>query len=181
MARGVNKVTLIGNLGDDPETKWTRNDTCVVTLRLATTAVWKDRDGNKQENTEWHRVTAFGKQAEVIDEYSRKGDQLYIEGRLHYDKYDDKEGITRYTTDIILEEFQFLNSKRDGEGSRGSSSSSRSSRRDDRDDDRRESRSSRSERPARQERPKQEDPLPGEDPGNETTRPEDFADDDIPF
>lgn len=177
MARGVNKVTLIGNLGDDPETKWTRNDTCVVTLRLATTAVWKDRDGNKQENTEWHRVTAFGKQAEVIDEYSRKGDQLYIEGRLHYDKYDDKEGITRYTTDIILEEFQFLNSKKDDRDDRRSSSSRRD--RDDRDD-RRESRSERP-RSEKQQRPRQEDPLPGEDPGNETTRPEDFADDDIPF
>lgn len=180
MARGVNKVILIGNLGDDPDTRWTRNDKCVVQLRIATTAVWKDGEGNKQERTEWHRVVAFGKQAEVIDEYSRKGDQLYIEGHLHYDKYDDKDGVTRYTTDIVVDEFQFLASKKDDRDDRRSSSRSRD--RDDRDDRRESSprREERSEREPRREAPpkndRQSDPLP-----QERTDGDDFADDDIPF
>lgn len=159
MARGVNKVILVGNLGDDPETTYTRNEKAVCRIRLATTAVWKDDKGNKQERTEWHRCVAFGKAGEIIDEYAEKGSQLYIEGHIRYDKY-EKDGITRYTTDIIIDEFQFLG----GGGNRD--------RRDDRDD-REERRSSRSEKPRKQDK----DPLPSERDDNEAQ----FEDDDIPF
>lgn len=119
MARGINKVILVGNLGNDPETKYTQGGMAVTKVSLATTSVRKDRDGNTQERTEWHRVTFFGKLGEIAGEYLRKGSQVYVEGSIRYDKYTDKEGIERYTTDIIADEMQMLGGRGDSGGGGG--------------------------------------------------------------
>lgn len=107
MARGVNKVILVGNLGNDPEVKYTQGGMAITTLSLATTSVRKDRDGNQQEKTEWHRVKLFGKLGEIAGEYLKKGRQVYIEGRLEYGSY-DKDGVKHYTTDIVADEMQMI-------------------------------------------------------------------------
>ena len=109
MARGVNKVILIGTLGADPETRYGTNGNCIATLRLATNESWTDKNtGEKQERTEWHRVKLFGRTAEIASEYLRKGKQVYIEGKLRTDKYTDKDGIERYSTDIVGDELHLL-------------------------------------------------------------------------
>jgi single-strand DNA-binding protein len=113
MARGINKVILVGNLGNDPETKYTQGGMAITTLSLATTSVRKDRDGNTQEKTEWHRVKLFGKLGEIAGEYLRKGRQVYIEGRLEYGSY-EKDGVKHYTTDIIADEMQMLGGRAEG-------------------------------------------------------------------
>jgi len=108
MARGVNKVILIGNLGNDPDTRYTQSGMAVTRISLATTTVRKDRDGNTQERTEWHRVVFFGKLGEIANQYLRKGQPVYIEGSLRYDKYTGKDGTEKYTTDIVADEMQML-------------------------------------------------------------------------
>lgn len=115
MARGVNKVILLGNLGNDPEIKYTQGGMAIGTLSVATTFSRKDKDGNFQEKTEWHRVKLFGKTAEVAGEYLKKGRQVYIEGRIEYGSY-EKDGVKHYTTDIIGEDMQMLGG---GDGQRG--------------------------------------------------------------
>lgn len=123
MARGVNKVILLGNLGNDPETQYLQSGTAVTKLSIATSESWKDKDGNKQERTEWHRVCAFGKLAEIMGEYLKKGSKVYIEGSLRTNKW-EKEGQTHYTTEIIASELQMLDSKGDsGAQSSGNSAS----------------------------------------------------------
>ena len=107
MARGVNKVILVGNLGNDPDVKYTQGGMAITTLSVATTSVRKDRDGNQQEKTEWHRVKLFGKLGEIAGEYLKKGRQVYIEGRLEYGSY-EKDGVKHYTTDIVADEMQML-------------------------------------------------------------------------
>lgn len=108
MARGVNKVILVGNVGNDPETKYTQGGMAIAAVSLATTSVRKDRDGNTQEQTQWHRVKAFGKLAEIIAEYVRKGSQIYVEGSIKYDKYTGNDGVEKHYTEIIADEVQFL-------------------------------------------------------------------------
>ena len=109
MARGVNKVILIGNLGADPETRYTGSGTAITSLRLATSESWTDKSsGEKQERTEWHRVKLFGRLAEIAGEYLKKGRQVYIEGSLRTDKYTDKEGVERYSTEIRGDRMQML-------------------------------------------------------------------------
>ena len=109
MARGVNKVILIGTCGADPETRYGANGNAITTLRLATNESWTDKvTGEKQERTEWHRVKLFGRTAEIASEYLRKGKSVYIEGKLRTEKYTDKDGIERYSTDIVGDELQLL-------------------------------------------------------------------------
>ena len=109
MARGVNKVIIVGNLGADPETRYTSSGTAITSLRIATSEQWTDKQsGERQERTEWHRVKLFGKLAEISGEYLKKGRQVYIEGSLRTDKYTDKDGVERYSTDIIANEMQML-------------------------------------------------------------------------
>ena len=109
MARGLNKVMLIGNLGADPEMRYTGNGNAVGNVRLATAESWRDREsGEQQERTEWHRVIFFGRLAEIVGEYLRKGSQIYIEGRLQTRKWQDREGNDRYTTEIVASEMQML-------------------------------------------------------------------------
>jgi single-strand DNA-binding protein len=108
MARGVNKVILVGNLGNDPEVKYTQAGMAITTLSLATTSVRKDKDGNQQERTEWHRVKLFGKLGEIAGEYLKKGRQVYIEGSIRYDKFTGQDGVEKYFTDIVADEMQML-------------------------------------------------------------------------
>jgi single-strand DNA-binding protein len=109
MARGVNKVTLIGNLGNDPEVRYGKNGNAIANISLATAESWRDKDsGEQQERTEWHRVVFFGRLAEIVSEYLHKGSQVYVEGRLQTNKWQDKEGNDRYTTQIVANEMQML-------------------------------------------------------------------------
>lgn len=118
MARGVNKVILIGNLGQDPELRYTGSGTAVCNMRLATTETYKDRDGNMVENTEWHNVVAWSRLAEICGEYLKKGSQVYFEGQLQTRQWEDKDGNTRYTTEVKVREMTMLGG-RDSGGSGG--------------------------------------------------------------
>ena len=119
MARGINKVILVGNLGNDPEVRYTTSGTAIASLSIATSESWTDKQsGEKQERTEWHRVKMFGRLAEIAGEYLKKGRQVYIEGSLRTDKYTDKAGVEKYSTDIIASEMQMLGGN-EGGGSGG--------------------------------------------------------------
>jgi len=120
----VNKVILIGNLGRDPETRYMSNGDAVTNIALATTEVWKDKNGEKQEKTEWHRVTFYRKLAEIAGEYLKKGRPVYVEGRLETRKWTDKNGVDRYTTEIIATDMKMLGN-RPGSGSDSFDSSDR--------------------------------------------------------
>ncbi len=111
----VNKVILMGNLGRDPEVRYAPSGAAVCNVSIATTRQWKDKSGERKEETEWHRVVFYDRLAEIAGEYLKKGRPVYVEGRLKYGKYTDKEGVERYTTDIIATEMQLLGS-RDGAG-----------------------------------------------------------------
>ena len=104
----VNKVIIVGNLGADPEMRYLPSGEAVANLRVATTDVWKDKDGNKQEATEWHRISFFGRQAEVCGQYLKKGSQIYVEGSIRTRKWQDKEGQDRYTTEVRGDRMQML-------------------------------------------------------------------------
>jgi single-strand DNA-binding protein len=121
MARGINKVILIGHLGADPETRAMPSGMTVANMRLATTESWKDKQsGEQQERTEWHNVALFGRLGEIAAEYLRKGSQVYIEGRLRTRKWQDKEGRDRYTTEIVANEMQMLGGRGGAGGGGGS-------------------------------------------------------------
>jgi single-strand DNA-binding protein len=196
MSRGVNKVIIVGNLGDDPDVKYTGNGTAIATISVATSEKWTDKDGEQQERTEWHRIKFFGRLAEVVGEYLKKGRQVYVEGRLQTDKWTDKDGVDRYTTNIIANEMQMLGGNPGGErgggqqqqrSSGGSSNNQRTqnrgqqSRGSDTGDDRpaQQGQSNARERAAaaaaagRQDRPPQQSDQQQRDAG--------FDDDDIPF
>ena len=121
MARGVNKVIIVGTLGNDPEVKYSASGSAIANLSVATSEQWKDKQtGEKKEQTEWHRVVIFGKLAEVAAEYLRKGSQVYIEGQLRTRKWSDSNGLDRYTTEIVIPQMggvmQMLGGKRDDSG-----------------------------------------------------------------
>jgi len=109
--RGVNKALIIGSVGKDPEVRATAGGDCIVNFSVATSESWKDKQGNKQESTEWHRVSAFGKLAEIIRDYVVKGSKVYIEGKIKTRKWQDKDGKDQYTTEIVANELQMLDSK----------------------------------------------------------------------
>ena len=165
MARGINKVILVGNLGNDPETRYTQGGMAITRISLATTSVRKDKDGNQQERTEWHRVVFFGKLGEIAGEYLRKGSSVYVEGSIRYDKYTGQDGQEKYSTDIIADEMQMLGGREGGGGGAGGG-----------------------DRPARAPRQDygnqgggggQRRPAPA--PASQPAPMDDFADDDIPF
>ena len=117
---GVNKVILIGNLGNDPDMRYMPNGEPVANISIATSETWNDKNtGEKREKTEWHRVVAYRRTAEVIGQYTRKGSKLYVEGRLQTRKWTDQSGQQRYTTEIIADNIQMLDSRSGGEGSFG--------------------------------------------------------------
>lgn len=122
MARGVNKVILIGNLGADPESRSTASGSTIVSMNLATSESWIDKaSGEKRERTEWHRVKVFGKLGEICQQYLSKGQQVYIEGSIRTDKFTGKDGVEKYFTEIIANEMQMLGGRGDGGGNRQSS------------------------------------------------------------
>jgi len=112
MARGVNKVTLIGNIGADPDLRYMPNGNAPRTLSLATSESWKDKQtGERQERTEWHRVVCFNRLGEIAGEYVKKGSKLYVEGSIRTRKWKDQQGVDRYTTEIVASDIQMLDSK----------------------------------------------------------------------
>lgn len=118
MARGVNKVILVGNLGKDPESRYLASGAAVSNITIATSEGWKDKQTNEmKERTEWHNVVFFGKLAEIAGEYLRKGSQVYVEGSLRTRKWQDRDGNDRYTTEIVASDMQMLGSRQSGGGS----------------------------------------------------------------
>jgi len=112
MARGINKVILVGNLGNDPEVRYTPSGGAVANITIATSETWKDKNsGQKQEKTEWHRVVMFNRLGEIAGEYLKKGSKVYVEGKLQTRKWQDKNGQDRYTTEIVANEMQMLDSR----------------------------------------------------------------------
>ena len=128
MARGVNKVILIGNLGQDPEVKYMPNGGAVTNVTIATSESWKDKNtGEQQDKTEWHRVVFFRRLAEIVGEYLKKGSKVYIEGKLQTRKWQDQSGADRYTTEIVANEMQMLDSRGGGGDFKPSSNQASSS------------------------------------------------------
>ena len=123
----VNKVILVGNLGRDPETRYMPDGGAITNVSIATTDKWKDKSGEMQEKTEWHRVAFFGKLAEIAGEYLKKGSQVYVEGRLQTRKWQDKDGQDKYTTEIVANVMQMLGSRAGG-GDRDTSGGARTER-----------------------------------------------------
>jgi single-strand DNA-binding protein len=115
-SRGVNKVILVGNLGKDPEVRYTGSGVAVATFSVATNDSWKDSDGNTQDRTEWHNVVAWRKLAEICGQYLKKGGKIFLEGRLQYRTYDDKNGVKRYVTEIVMNEMVMLDSRGSSSG-----------------------------------------------------------------
>ena len=111
MSRSVNKAILIGNLGKDPELKYTSSGVAVCTFSVATSESWKDADGNQKEQTQWHNLVAWKRLAEVCSEYLKKGGKVYIEGRIQYRTYDGKDGVKRYVTEIVVDQLVMLDSR----------------------------------------------------------------------
>ena len=117
MARGINKVILVGNLGNDPEVRATTSGSRVATISIATSESWTDKTtGQKQEKTEWHRVVFFNRLAEIVEQYLKKGSQVYVEGRLQTRKWQDKDGQDKYTTEVVANEMQMLGGRGEGGG-----------------------------------------------------------------
>ena len=171
MARGINKVILVGNLGADPETRYTTSGGAVTNIRIATSEQWRDKQtGENQERTEWHRVVLFGKLGEIAGEYLKKGRQVYIEGSLRTNKYTDKDGVERYTTDIVANEMQMLGGMGGGGGEGGYS------RGGDEGGGARGGGYARGERSSAARPPRQDAPAPAAPPVADP-----FEDDDIPF
>lgn len=133
MARGINKVILIGNLGNDPEVRYTPNGSAVANITLATSTSWRDKQtGELQERTEWHRIAFFNRLAEIVGEYLHKGSKIYVEGSLRTRKWQDKTtGADRYTTEIIANEMQMLDSRGNSNNANGSGYQSNTSRNSD--------------------------------------------------
>lgn len=123
MARGVNKVILVGHLGADPEMKYTPAGTPLCTFSMATSESFKDRNGNQQEKTEWHRVVVWARLAEICGQYLAKGRQVYVEGKITTRSWEDQQGQTRYMTEIVAREVQFLGNQSEGSGARTGSQS----------------------------------------------------------
>ena len=117
--RGVNKVILVGNLGNDPEVRYMPNGNAVANLSLATSESWKDQQGQVQERTEWDRLTMYRRLAEIAGEYLKKGSQIYVEGKLQTRKWQDQQGQDRYTTEIIVDQMQMLGGREGGQGGQG--------------------------------------------------------------
>ena len=160
MARGINKVILVGNLGADPDTRYMPSGKAVTNIRVATSESWKDKQtGDMQERTEWHSIVMYDKLGEIAAEYLRKGSQVYIEGKIRTRKWQDKEGKDRYTTEIIADQMQMLGGRGGGAGASGEP---------------REPRSTSRQAPASEDRPERSTAPVDEAGGGE-------FDDDIPF
>ena len=161
--KGVNKVILVGNLGNDPEVRYMPNGNAVANLSLATSESWKDQQGQKQERVEWHRLTMYRKLAEIAGEYLRKGSQIYVEGKLQTRKWTDNNGQDKYTTEVIVDQMQMLGggNNNGGQANQGSHHQNRSQQ---------------NQHPKNQGAPNQQ-----QAPQNQNGEPDFDFDDDIPF
>jgi single-strand DNA-binding protein len=149
----INKVFILGRLGQDPETRYMTNGDAVTNLSIATSRYWKDKDGEKKEETEWHRCAAFGRTAEVAGEYLAKGVLVHVEGHLKTRKWEDKEGVTKYSTEIIVDQLTFVEKRGAGKDDDDDDRGKGRGRPRERDNDRRPSRDrERDERPSRRDR-----------------------------
>lgn len=113
-SRGINKVILVGNLGQDPEVRYMPNGNAVANFSIATSESWKDQQGQQQERTEWHKITVYRRLAEIVGEYLKKGSQVYLEGKLQTRKWQDQQGNDRYTTEVICDQMQMLGGRNEG-------------------------------------------------------------------
>jgi len=164
MARGINKVILVGNLGGDPETRYTANGAAITNITVATSESWRDKQtGETQERTEWHRVVFFNRLAEIAGEYLRKGRQVYIEGSLRTRKWQGQDGQDRWTTEIVANEMQMLGNRGDDAGSRPSGGGG-----------------FRDQRSAQQQQPQQQSSQQNQE-SQQPAAEDGFTDDDIPF
>lgn len=169
MARGVNRVTLIGNLGQEPELRYTGSGTAVCNMRLATNESYTNRDGEEVQRTEWHRIVAWGRLGEICNEYLEKGSQVYFEGSLQTNSWEDRDGNTRETTEIRAQEVMFLDSNRQGASEGGGFSQERSHQEEDFDQ-------------TRQQQPAEPSDPSGSQSGQSGGDEETFEpDDDLPF
>ena len=134
MAGYLNKALVIGNLGEDPEMRYTQSGQAVVNFSVATNRRWTDSNGEQQEETDWHRIVAWGKQAESVDQYLSKGSSVYVEGRMQTRSYEDREGVTRYVTEIVAMVVQFLDRRNNGGGNENGGTGQSSSQDDNPDD-----------------------------------------------
>ena len=181
MARGVNKVILVGNCGQDPETKFTAGGAAIANLSIATSETWKDKQtGQPQERTEWHRVVFFGRLAEIVGEYVRKGSKVYVEGALRTRKWQDQSGQDRYTTEIVANEMQLLDSRNGDSSNSGADNSGPGYQNNDGSG---YSNNARPAAPSAPSRPQQASPAPAAAPKPQYSAPPamDSFDDDIPF
>ncbi|MDA3902991.1 MAG: single-stranded DNA-binding protein [Desulfuromusa sp.] len=159
----VNKVILVGNLGKDPDLRYTPSGTAVATFSLATTERYKDRDGNKQEKTEWHNIVAWRQLAEICGKYLHKGKQIYIEGKIQNRSYDDRDGNKRYISEVVVDQMQMLGGRDDNQGGGGGAGAGKSSN------------------PGAQSYNKGQDDSSGQQKGGGFEEPEFNPDDEIPF
>lgn len=157
-SKGINKVILVGNLGDAPEVKFMQNGNAVCNFSVATSESWKDQQGNAQERTEWHKITMYRKLAEIAGEYLKKGSQVYLEGKLQTRKWQDQSGNDRYTTEVICDQMQMLGSRDGGQQRQQGQSNSQGYASDGR-------------QYGSNQAPQQRAPIP----------PQDIIDDDLPF
>ncbi|AMO67197.1 single-stranded DNA-binding protein [Zhongshania aliphaticivorans] len=179
MARGINKVILVGNLGQDPETRYMPSGGAVTNVTIATSETWKDKQsGQPQERTEWHRVVFFNRLAEIAGEYLKKGSKVYVEGSLRTRKWQNKEGVDQYTTEIVAAEMQML----DGRGGAGGGASGGASNYDDGGYGQQQAPQAQAAAPApRRAPPPQQNRAPAAAPAQNPPAGFDDFDDDIPF
>ena len=176
MARGINKVILVGNLGNDPETRYSQSGSAITTISVATSESWKDKNGEQQERTEWHRVKFFGRLAEIAGEYLKKGRPVYVEGRLKTRKWQDKDGKDNYTTEIVAEQMQLLGGREGGGGGGGGYGGGQGGNPEDYSQEAPSAPSRPAARPAAAQRP-----APAPAPTQKSSTGFDDMDDDIPF
>ncbi|MEX1222900.1 MAG: single-stranded DNA-binding protein [Idiomarina sp.] len=179
-SRGINKVILIGNLGADPEIRYTQNSTAIANLSIATSETWKDKQtGEQREQTEWHRCVAYRRLAEIAGEYLKKGSKIYVEGRLQTRKWQGQDGVERYTTEIVINELQMLDGRPGGQqGNYGNQPSNQGQGAP--------AQSRPQQAPAQQsggyqQQPQQPQQRPAQQPEPEPFSPDNDFDDDIPF
>jgi len=172
-SRGINKVIIVGNLGQDPEVRYTPAGKGVANLTIATSETWKDQSGQLQEKTEWHRVVLFGKLAEIAGQYLKKGSQVYIEGKLQTRKWQDQQGQDRYTTEVVVDPFNgVMQMLGGGSGADGGQHSGGNQRGQQPSPAQQPGQSGGYQQPAQQRQPQQPAPPPDDC---------DFPDDDVPF
>ncbi len=181
-SRGINKVILIGNLGADPEVRYTQNNTAIANLSIATSETWKDKQtGEPREQTEWHRCVAYRRLAEIAGEYLKKGSKVYVEGRLQTRKWQGQDGVERYTTEIVINEMQMLDGRPgSGQGNYGGGQYQQGGQQPQRQAQPQQAQPQ-GQQPMQQSGQQQQRQQPAQQPEPQPFTPDQEFDDDIPF